>query len=252
MAVQGLVAIGAAVAPIIARVFGIGVESPLRNWTSEQIRNYLTFPWKPEYVAAELRSLFSYPIEVRRTWTVADIDQWRSATPSTPQTPQQPTYETPQVITPSYAVPATTGDTLISGLSATAQYAAGAFIQHLRSNGFQVVVTSGFRTWSEQARLWLDYIMGRSKYPVARPGSSDHEKGWALDLSIQYQGAQLTAEQLQSIDMPRSADYFWLTWGGSKDPVHFSLDTEGMARAYLAANRTPPADILGPVLTGTP
>lgn len=43
-------------------------------------------------------------------------------------------------------------------------------------------VTSAKRSSSEQARLYRNYLAGRSRYPVAPPGRSKHEQGRAIDI----------------------------------------------------------------------
>lgn len=47
--------------------------------------------------------------------------------------------------------------------------------------GSPVRVVSGLRTRAEQEALWAG--RGTNPYPVARPGSSDHERGLAIDVA---------------------------------------------------------------------
>lgn len=47
--------------------------------------------------------------------------------------------------------------------------------------GVPVTVTSGFRTWQDQERLYADYMAGRSRFPANRPGDSAHNFGLAWD-----------------------------------------------------------------------
>lgn len=44
-----------------------------------------------------------------------------------------------------------------------------------------VTVTSGFRSWEQQQKLYNDYLEGRSKYPANPPGESAHNVGLAWD-----------------------------------------------------------------------
>ena len=44
-------------------------------------------------------------------------------------------------------------------------------------------VTSGFRTRAKQEQLFADKLAGRHNGPVARPGTSDHERGQAVDVA---------------------------------------------------------------------
>jgi hypothetical protein len=84
-------------------------------------------------------------------------------------------------------------------------------LQYARAHGWKGHVTSGGRTRAEQAYLY-SHPQG---YPVARPGTSNHEgrnfpRG-AVDVS--------NAAQLSRILRRRHSP---LKWAGSKDAVHFS------------------------------
>jgi len=76
-----------------------------------------------------------------------------------------------------------------------------------------VRVTSVVRSRARQAALYRLFLAGRSKYPVARPGRSQHEYGLAWDM----------------VTVPYSALYtlgsWWQQVGGRwsrKDPIHFA------------------------------
>lgn len=43
-------------------------------------------------------------------------------------------------------------------------------------------VTSTRRSTAEQTRLYRRWLAGQSRFPVARPGTSKHERGLAIDL----------------------------------------------------------------------
>jgi LAS superfamily LD-carboxypeptidase LdcB len=45
-----------------------------------------------------------------------------------------------------------------------------------------VEVTSTFRSYAEQHRLYQEWVAGRHPYPVAPPGKSAHNYGMAVDL----------------------------------------------------------------------
>lgn len=81
-----------------------------------------------------------------------------------------------------------------------------------RTMGFNARVTSGYRSPVLQARLYNEYIQGRSHYPVAPPGSSLHEKGLAID--VVSDDTQKLVSLLTSVG---------LSWYGPGDPVHFSI-----------------------------
>lgn len=89
-------------------------------------------------------------------------------------------------------------------------------IQYLNAYGVNPVVTSGFRSREDQQRLYDLWRSGspQQRYPVARPGTSAHEYGLAVDMTFK------TPVELQfAIDL---APYFNMKWAGSKDPVHFA------------------------------
>jgi len=81
-----------------------------------------------------------------------------------------------------------------------------------KAQGFQVRITSGYRSYASQAKLYRDYLAGTSLYPVAPPGTSDHEKGMALD--ILSTNTNLLVSDLAQVK---------LYWAGPMDPIHFSL-----------------------------
>ena len=86
-------------------------------------------------------------------------------------------------------------------------------LKDARKEGVSFGITSGFRSFAEQTRLWNNRASNPN--PVARPGTSNHEgskypKG-AVDVSP-YQGlASWTARKKSK-----------LKWYGMGDPVHFS------------------------------
>jgi len=82
------------------------------------------------------------------------------------------------------------------------------------SNGLQPRVTSTRRSFSSQARLYKLYLAGRSAYPVAPPGTSAHEFGYAFDLIV------------TPLEWLTGLGSLWESWGGKwggrfNDPVHF-------------------------------
>ncbi len=72
-------------------------------------------------------------------------------------------------------------------------------------------VTSVYRSYSEQLRLWNN--RARNPYPVAPPGQSLHEYGLAWDMV----GAD---------DQLEAAGRAWNSWGGHwspSDKIHFEV-----------------------------
>lgn len=80
--------------------------------------------------------------------------------------------------------------------------------------GFEAEVTSGFRTRAKQKELYELWKAGAHPYPVARPGTSDHEIGMAID--VVSNNEKLLVELLTQAG---------LHWAGPDDRVHFSLLT---------------------------
>lgn len=73
-------------------------------------------------------------------------------------------------------------------------------------------ITSARRSRAEQERLYRRFLAGQSKYPVARPGTSRHEQGRAIDL-------------IAAPEVLRRLGALWRSrggrWGGEADPIHF-------------------------------
>ena len=87
-----------------------------------------------------------------------------------------------------------------------------------RYYGGPYVITSAYRTYADQERLYQRYLAGESGgLPAARPGTSAHELGYAVDI------AQPGVDPLQDPFLRRLGEW-WAgaggTWGAS-DPVHF-------------------------------
>lgn len=106
-----------------------------------------------------------------------------------------------------------------AGLIPELRDAASALVNVAREYGLNPVVTSVRRSYATQKRLYdlrqrtLNGTLrpGESpqKYPVAYPGTSDHEIGWAFDL-VSDDNAWLGS--------------VWRSWGGLWNPgdaVHF-------------------------------
>lgn len=90
-------------------------------------------------------------------------------------------------------------------------------LQYARQRGWKGTVTSGFRSFADQQRIYDSGVR-----PAAKPGTSNHEftafPGGAIDVS----DAQTLARILQSSPYARK-----LVWAGQRDPVHFSHPRNG-------------------------
>jgi len=110
----------------------------------------------------------------------------------------------------------------LSALQPDLQSFARALVDAAGAAGYQPRVTSTLRSNADQRRLYSRFLAGANPYPVARPGTSAHEYGWAFDMVLSPMSALSDAGAL------------WESWGGvwggrptragSKyDPVHFEF-----------------------------
>jgi len=60
---------------------------------------------------------------------------------------------------------------------------AGWLLDVLTYNGVRYSINSVYRSHAEQQALYDRYLQGINKYPVARPGTSLHERGLAMDIN---------------------------------------------------------------------
>jgi len=105
--------------------------------------------------------------------------------------------------------------TPLTQLAPFMQQAAQVLVNAVRAAGYPITVTSVLRTRATQERLYRDFILGRSKYPAAKPGTSPHERGLAFDVAAHP-------------DVLREMGRIWESWGGTwggrfKDPIHFEV-----------------------------
>lgn len=100
-----------------------------------------------------------------------------------------------------------------SGLSPQFRPWAVWLVQTAQENGFEPTVTSAYRSWAQQERLYRRFQAGQSLLPAAAPGRSKHNYGLAIDLVCRRDGGL------------RALGALWESvggrWGGSRDPVHF-------------------------------
>lgn len=92
------------------------------------------------------------------------------------------------------------------------------WLQALRANGIRYRVTSTKRTRAAQTVLWNRFLAGKSKFPAARPGTSKHETGQAIDVVFDDPAGLEIAV--------RSAGIHLLRWAGPGDAVHFDQPSE--------------------------
>ncbi|OWY58787.1 hypothetical protein B7486_78095, partial [cyanobacterium TDX16] len=77
--------------------------------------------------------------------------------------------------------------------------------------GEPVPITSGWRSPADQQRLWDQ--RGSSPYPVARPGTSKHEQGLAVDVPLAFVPRLRGVAAAAGLCFPLP----------TTDPVHFEL-----------------------------
>jgi D-alanyl-D-alanine carboxypeptidase len=83
--------------------------------------------------------------------------------------------------------------------------------------GLQPRITSCRRSLHEQTLLYNRFLAGSNPYPVAPPGTSAHEFGYAFDMMIQGPDMDQNLADLGQV---------WTSWGGVyggafNDPIHF-------------------------------
>ena len=111
------------------------------------------------------------------------------------------------------------------------------------NNGLQPRITSTRRSHTEQARLYRRFLAGQNPYPVAPPGQSAHEFGYAFDMMIQGASPKLMLISLSDLGA------VWEGWGGVwgghfQDPIHFefpgfrhaAVESAGQSGYVKAAN----------------
>jgi LAS superfamily LD-carboxypeptidase LdcB len=88
-----------------------------------------------------------------------------------------------------------------------------ALMRGLRSEGYAVTLTSAWRSHQDQRRLFRLHQdhPELQRLPVAPPGCSTHEYGYAVDLVTDYP------------DLEELGRAFGFAWAGPSDPVHFDV-----------------------------
>ena len=114
--------------------------------------------------------------------------------------------------------------------------AAVRYIQSIsQSYGFKVQINSGYRSKVSQAQLAAE----GGSYPVATPGRSQHQYGFAVDLqAVPWEYQNTLANWMQS-----AGAY----WGGSSDPVHFSVFNPSEWALRLGYVEKPPTNFTQPL-----
>lgn len=109
---------------------------------------------------------------------------------------------------------ALTGKNLTGVNSSLSNALAGAAAEYQKITGKTITVTSAIRDPQKQQELYNDYLAGRSKYPVAKPGHSKHDRGMAIDIN------SADAEALSRMGLLTK---YGLARPVANDPVHIEL-----------------------------
>ena len=89
--------------------------------------------------------------------------------------------------------------------------AAQALLSSVRRAGYTAEITSAYRDPNKQASLYRDWLAGRRRLPVAPPGLSTHQYGFAIDV-VSSAPIEVLVDLAQAIGF---------RWAGPRDPVHF-------------------------------
>lgn len=89
-------------------------------------------------------------------------------------------------------------------------------------------VSDAGRTYAEQEAMYADYLAGKLTATAARPGTSKHETGTAIDL----------AEPARAWMRARGGSYGWIADRVANEPWHFEHDGRVLTPAPIAP---PPA-----------
>lgn len=124
------------------------------------------------------------------------------------------------LLSPAHAGAATSHS--IAGLQAPCRRCMTAALAGFRKMGVIYSITSVRRTYAQQAKLYGN--RRHNRYPVARPGTSMHELGLAIDLIFTRRGVQGRAI-MKAHGFSQPVKY---------DPVHWECRHKGSGRQKLA------------------
>jgi len=122
------------------------------------------------------------------------------------------------------------------GLDPTLAEAAASLVAEASHAGLQPRISSGYRSYAQQSRLYRRYLRGQSRFPALPPGSSAHEYGEAFDLIV--------LPEVYLADVGALWTSWGGAWGGQSDPVHFELPGAS-ARAKARGGPTGLQEVVG-------
>ena len=108
-----------------------------------------------------------------------------------------------------------------------------AMYKYAKSKGWTMSITSGYRSTQTQKSLYDKWISGNYDVPVvAKPGTSRHEFGCAVDIRVSDNGK--SSKEIMA-EMGRYGESIGLRWGGNwkknKEIWHFDIDPKATAIA---------------------
>lgn len=112
---------------------------------------------------------------------------------------------------------------------------ADALLVYARSLDPSFVFTSTYRSHGDQQRLYSRWLKGLSPFPALPPGTSQHERGLAVDLA--RLGVDAATDPLLA-----EVGAWWRrqggVWGAAKDPVHFQAPRSLTGTSAVGSQRT--------------
>lgn len=103
---------------------------------------------------------------------------------------------------------------------------AALLVRVFRAFGYRAIITSGYRSATEQADLYRRFLRGETRLPVAQPGHSTHNFGLAVDVVTD-------APFWMRAAIARSVG---LVFAGSADDVHYDPFGFRLWRQILESN----------------
>lgn len=126
-----------------------------------------------------------------------------------------------------------------------------AFIADAARQGIRLQVVSALRTREQQVALYNRYKAGQSHLPAAKPGTSKHERGLAVDVGVigrtSRQVPWATWQKIGAIGQANG-----LKWLGAYDKVHFELPAGNTGVVRPVPNPAAPPSTPAPSGKSTP
>lgn len=91
----------------------------------------------------------------------------------------------------------------LRGLHPVVREAAEGAVRYAEYYGIPVTITSGYRSWQEQAALRAKWERGESRYPANEPGDSSHNWGLGWDSWV--------------------PDQYWPAWHAIRRAIGFTI-----------------------------